>query len=85
MSLEPVVVTGIGVISPLGHGFEQLMSALLAGESGVREVPELEKVGGLRSRLAATVEGLDPKLIPRNSVVPCRTCRSTLISPASRH
>ena len=65
MSLEPVVVTGIGIISPLGHGFEQLMSALLAGESGVREVPELGKVGGLRSRLAATVEGLDPKLIPR--------------------
>ncbi len=65
MSLESVVVTGIGVISPLGHGFEPLMNALLAGESGVREVPELGKVGGLRSRLAATVEGVDPKLIPR--------------------
>jgi 3-oxoacyl-[acyl-carrier-protein] synthase II len=65
MSLESVVVTGIGIISPLGHGFEPLMTALLAGESGVRQVPELEKVGGLRSRLAATVEGVDPKLIPR--------------------
>lgn len=65
MSLESVVVSGIGIISPLGHGFEQLISALLAGESGVREVSELEKVGGLRSRLAATVEGIDPKQIPR--------------------
>jgi len=65
MSLESVVVTGIGIISPLEHGFEPLTRALLAGESGVREVPELEKVGGLRSRLAATVEGIDPKQIPR--------------------
>ncbi len=65
MSLESVVVTGIGIISPLGHGFEPLIAALLAGESGVREVPELEKVGGLRSRLAATVDGIDPKQIPR--------------------
>ncbi len=65
MSLETVVVTGIGIISPLGHSFETLVNALLAGETGVREVPELEQIGGLRSRLAATVEGIEPKLIPR--------------------
>ncbi len=65
MSLETVVVTGVGIISPLGHSLEQLTAALLAGESGVRNIPELGKVGGLRSRLAATVEGIDPKLIPR--------------------
>ncbi len=65
MSLESVVVTGIGIISPLGHGFEPLIRALLAGESGVREIPELENVGGLRSRLAAPVTGIDPKQIPR--------------------
>lgn len=65
MSLESVVVTGIGIISPLGHGYELLMTALLAGKSGVREVPELAEVGGLRSRLAARVEGVDPKQVPR--------------------
>jgi 3-oxoacyl-[acyl-carrier-protein] synthase II len=65
MSLESVVVTGIGIISPLGHRFEQLNSALFAGESGVKYVPELQEIGGLRSRLAATVEGIDPKQVPR--------------------
>ncbi len=65
MSLESVVVTGIGIISPLGHGFDAWTEALLAGASGVRVLPELEKVGGLRSRLAATVSGVDPKQIPR--------------------
>ncbi len=65
MSLESVVVTGVGIVSPLGHSLDLLTDALLAGESGVRNVPELEKVGGLRSRLAATVEGINPKQIPR--------------------
>ncbi|MFO7832442.1 MAG: beta-ketoacyl-[acyl-carrier-protein] synthase family protein [Desulfuromonadaceae bacterium] len=65
MALEPVVITGVGVISPLGHSLEGLVDALLHGESGVRYVPELEQVGGLRSRIAALVEGVDPKQIPR--------------------
>lgn len=65
MSLESVVVTGLGIISPLGNDFPQLLKALQAGRSGVREVPELEQVGGLRSRVAATVSGIDPKQIPR--------------------
>ena len=65
MSLNSVVVTGVGVISPLGNDFATLLAALLAGDSGVREVPELEKVGGLRCRLAATVNDINPKQIPR--------------------
>ncbi|MCD6580261.1 MAG: beta-ketoacyl-[acyl-carrier-protein] synthase family protein [Desulfuromusa sp.] len=65
MSLESVVVTGLGIISPLGNDFPQLMDALQTGRSGVREVPELEQIGGLRSRVAATVNGIDPKQIPR--------------------
>ncbi len=65
MSLESVVVTGIGVISPLGHSLDTLTEALLSGQSGVKTLPRLEQVGGLRSRLAATVDNIDPKQIPR--------------------
>ncbi|WP_020677823.1 beta-ketoacyl-[acyl-carrier-protein] synthase family protein [Geopsychrobacter electrodiphilus] len=65
MALESVVVTGIGIISPLGHTFDALMAALYVGESGVKIVPELDHIGGLRSRLAARVEGVEPKNIPR--------------------
>ncbi len=65
MSLESVVVTGIGIISPLGNRFDQLTEALLAGQSGVRTLADLEQVGGLRSRVAAVVDGVDPKQIPR--------------------
>lgn len=65
MLLEPVVVTGIGIISPLGNSYAQMLEALLAGRSGIRELPELAQIGGLRSRLAATIEGIEPKEIPR--------------------
>ena len=65
MSLNSVVVTGVGVVSPLGNEFSQLIEGLQTGRSGVREISELKQVGGLRSRLAATVSGVDPKQIPR--------------------
>ena len=65
MSLVPVVVTGMGVISPLGLNCQDLMSALLAGTSAVARYADLERVGGLRSRLAARVTGVDPQQVPR--------------------
>ncbi|MDY0212890.1 MAG: beta-ketoacyl-[acyl-carrier-protein] synthase family protein [Desulfuromonadaceae bacterium] len=65
MALEPVVITGAGIICALGHSLEALTTALLRGESGVSYVPELERVGGLRTRVAALVDGVDPKQIPR--------------------
>lgn len=65
MHLAPVVVTGIGIISPLGNNFSDLLENLQAGCSGVREIATLEQVGGLRCRLAAPVRGVDPKQIPR--------------------
>src|SRR3954468_11209058 len=36
--MRRVVVTGVGVISPLGNDPDALFSALMAGQSGVREV-----------------------------------------------
>ena len=38
MTLEPVWITGIGAITPLGHAYAQIADRLLAGESGVRAV-----------------------------------------------
>ncbi len=36
MSIRRVVVTGLGVISPMGHEIETLFSKLMAGESAIR-------------------------------------------------
>jgi len=65
MPLASVVVTGIGIISPLGNSLQELMEGLRGGHSGVRIIPSLEKIGGLRPRLGAVVTGVDEKEIPR--------------------
>ncbi len=65
MSLRRVVITGLGAVSPFGSGVATLMEGLFAGRSAVRRVPELARVGGLRTRVAAPAPGIDPKEIPR--------------------
>jgi len=35
---EPVVITGVGTVSPLGSAFDEVADALLAGRSGVRSI-----------------------------------------------
>lgn len=65
MPLKRVVITGMGAISPFGRGVDTLMNALLLGESGVRILPELADIRGIRTRVAALVPGVDPGEIPR--------------------
>ncbi|WP_213876506.1 beta-ketoacyl-ACP synthase II [Pseudomonas sp. dw_358] len=57
MSVERIVVTGMGVVSPLGTGVEPVWARLLAGRSGLRRLPD-EVVEGL----AAAVGGVVPSL-----------------------
>lgn len=35
---EPIMITGVGAVSPLGHSFDEIADALLAGRSGVRSI-----------------------------------------------
>jgi 3-oxoacyl-[acyl-carrier-protein] synthase-1 len=49
--MRKVVVTGIGIISPLGRGLPSHVEALRAGRSGVIAMPEWEQYG-LRSLVA---------------------------------
>ncbi len=35
---EPIAITGIGAVSPLGHSFDEITDSLLAGRSGVRSI-----------------------------------------------
>lgn len=65
MQLSRVVITGMGAVSPFGRGTELLMSSLEEGRSGVRHISDLEAMNGMRTQVAATVNGLDFQQIPR--------------------
>jgi 3-oxoacyl-(acyl-carrier-protein) synthase len=56
--LERVVVTGLGVVAPNGHGKEAFSRALREGKSGVRFLPSLRD-GGLACQVGGVPEGLD--------------------------
>lgn len=58
MAFERVVVTGMGVITPVGRGVETFWGALCAGRSGVRRIEEFAE-RGLRCCIAATVPDFD--------------------------
>ena len=52
------VVTGLGVVCPLGSDIESAWQAILAGESGIRIVPELENID-ISVRIAGLVRGFN--------------------------
>jgi len=52
--MRRVVVTGLGLVTPLGCGIEETWRRLLAGESGIRRIEKFE-VADLPSRIAAQV------------------------------
>ena len=49
-----IVVTGMGAVTPLGNGVEQTWKRLLAGQSGIRRLPE-QLVGDLAISIGGQV------------------------------
>ena len=52
--MKRVVVTGLGIVCPLGSGVETVWSRLIAGESGLRKIDQFE-VADLPARVAGII------------------------------
>ena len=54
-----VVVTGIGIVSPIGIGVAAFWEAMLAGQIGIRTITRFDATG-YTSRIAAEIDAFDP-------------------------
>lgn len=55
---QRIVITGMGIVSPLGCGVETVWKRLLAGHSGIRRLPE-DLAAESPSKVAGLVPGID--------------------------
>jgi 3-oxoacyl-[acyl-carrier-protein] synthase II len=68
LSRPRVVVTGIGLTSPIGNDLATAMVALRESRHGVVTMPEWAEIPGLRTRLAAVVKDVPISDYPRKKV-----------------
>lgn len=53
----PIVVTGLGLVTPLGVGVDAVWEPLIAGQNGIRSIDPLDV-----SDLATQFAGLEPDI-----------------------
>lgn len=53
--MRRVVVTGLGIVSPIGNNADEVLASLKAGKSGIVASPEMTE-HGFRSQIAGTVK-----------------------------
>lgn len=74
VSEKDVVITGIGIVSPIGVGTDSFWNALIGGESGIRDIPYVVQTQMPRS-FGGTIPEFDAKAYvrPRKTLkVMCR-------------
>ncbi|MBS1998550.1 MAG: beta-ketoacyl-[acyl-carrier-protein] synthase II, partial [Cyanobacteria bacterium SZAS LIN-2] len=60
MAVRRVVITGLGVVSPVGIGHQDFWKALLAGQSGVDYITQFNPDDfGLEYKIAAEVKNFN--------------------------
>ena len=62
MQTKRVVITGLGVVSPVGTGVEKFWQALIKGQSGIRTVSHFD-AADFDSRVNGDVIDYDPLII----------------------
>ena len=55
-----VVITGLGLVTPVGIGVEQTWESLCAGKSGVGEITRFD-TSGYQTKIAAEVKDFRPQ------------------------
>ncbi len=56
MAENRVVITGVGVVSPIGNSLDAVSESLRKDRSGVRALPQLAEYAGMKTRVAAPAQ-----------------------------
>lgn len=56
MQTHRVVLTGVGITSPIGHTFDDVSAALRAERGGIVTMREWDRIGDLRTKLGGVVD-----------------------------
>ncbi|HEY8750431.1 MAG TPA: beta-ketoacyl synthase N-terminal-like domain-containing protein [Tepidisphaeraceae bacterium] len=87
MSFHRAVITGYGVVSPIGYSVADMMASLDAGACATRTMPpSWNRFGRLQCQVGSPIELRDPKGIPRQqrrtmspmSIMACQAARMAL-------
>ncbi len=65
--MNRVVITGIGLLSPIGNTPQEAAEGLKNGRSGIKRMDDWKQVKGLNSFVGGEVAEFDPKRIPRQA------------------
>lgn len=82
MSERRVVVTGIGVVSPLGNDLETSWGSMLEGKSGIRRIESID-TSAYDCKIGGEVVDFDPKPYFQNPKDSRRTDRYTQLAMAA--
>ena len=76
-----VVITGLGLVTPLGIGVEETWSALLEGRSGIGEITRFDTTE-FTTKIAGQVNGFNAEdFLPKKDAKRTRTHHLLLPSP----
>ena len=65
--MRRVVITGFGILSPIGNSKDEIKASFLNKKSGVIYMPEWEKIHGLKTKVAGMVKNIDEKILDRKA------------------
>ncbi len=63
--MRRVVITGLGIVSPIGNNTDEIRESFYNRKSGVVYMSEWESLGGLKSKVAGTVKNFNERAIDR--------------------
>jgi 3-oxoacyl-[acyl-carrier-protein] synthase II len=64
--MSRVVITGMGIVSPIGNDLDSVKNSLMEGRSGIQAMPQWKKYEGLKSLVTGKVDGIEGRDIPRS-------------------